>query len=318
MQTDHEQMIKVVLIHHFHMPPTWIKRKSIGISNEVYEAYLDNKSVIIRLSSHNRFLMGTHDHTPKFKALGIPVADILAEDYSQTVIPLSYQILTKIEGEDLGEVIGTLSDNDLKSLAKEIALIFHKVKTIPSSNAFGLIWGGEDNELSSSWAERMAIWIEDSKERGRKTGIMDAEMAFIADELYKRYEAYFNSIKPTTYYGDISSKNVMIHNKSFSGLVDLDGLTQGDPLEAIGRINLSWYGTRHGKFYTQALMDELELSLEERKIVTMYSLLNQISWACDNGIEYNQNTQSNVDKTKEVLDKKILKALSCELDIISK
>jgi aminoglycoside phosphotransferase (APT) family kinase protein len=127
---------------------------------------------------------------------------------------------------------------------------------------------------------------------------MDEEMVGIADNLYKCYQAYFSSIKPTTYYGDICSKNVMIHQGVFSGLVDLDGLTQGDPLEAIGRIKLSWLGTRHGEIYSTAIMDELGLNQEQRNLVTMYALLNQISWACENGIQFNQNTKAVIDKEK--------------------
>lgn len=257
--------------------------------------------------------MGTHDHIPKFKALGITVPDVLVEDYSKKLIPLCYQILSKIEGQDLGQVIDTLSDCQLKALAKEIATIFNKVKTIPSSDKFGVIWGGGDDELSDSWSERMKIWLEESKERGLSTGVMDEEMKLLADSLFPRYQVYYDTVKPVTYYGDISSKNVMIYQGAFSGLVDLDGLTQGDPLEAIGRIKLSWYGTRHGDVYAEAIMDELTLNKEQRDIVTMYALLNQISWACENGIQFNLNTQSKVNKEKALLDKEIIKKLASEL-----
>jgi hypothetical protein len=71
--------------------------------------------------AHDRFLMGSHDHIPKFKALDIRVPDILAEDYSKNLIPFSYQVLSKIDGEDLGQVIETLSDQQLQNLAKEVA-----------------------------------------------------------------------------------------------------------------------------------------------------------------------------------------------------
>jgi hypothetical protein len=77
-----------------------------------------------------------------------------------------YIYAQKIEGEDLGQVIETLSERQLKDLAKEIANIFSKVKTIPSSDKFGVIWGGGDDEISDTWTERMEIWIEESKERG--------------------------------------------------------------------------------------------------------------------------------------------------------
>lgn len=312
-EQTHEKMIQLVIASCFGQKPKYIDRIVIGICNEVYRVGLEEAEVIVRLSPHDRFLMGTHDHIPKFKALGIQVPDILAEDYSKILIPFSYQVLSKIEGEDLGQVIEKLSDRQLKDLAKEIAEIFNKVKMIPSSDKFGVIWGGGDDEISDTWTERMKIWIEESKERGLSTGVMDDEIAAIAENLYERFQAYFASIKPTTYYGDICSKNVMINNGVFSGLVDLDGLTQGDPLEAIARIKLSWYGTRYGDIYSTAIMDELGLDQEQRSLVTVYALLNQISWACENGIQFNQNTKAEVDEQKKRRDQALIKRLAAEL-----
>lgn len=310
---SHEEMINVIIFSHFRHSPKFIRRITIGICKEVYEVGLKDRIVIARLSPYDRFLMGSHDHIPKFKALGIKVPNILAEDYSKNQIPLSYQIQSKIDGYDLGEVIETLSDKQLKTLGKEVAHIFNKVKTIPSSNKFGVIWGGRDDEVSDTWTERMYIWIEESKERGLKTGVMDSKIEEIANILYARYKSYFSNVIPTTYYGDICSKNIMIQNGIFNGLVDLDGLTQGDPLEAIGRIQLSWYGTRYGELYTNAIMDELGLDHEQRGLVTMYALLNKISWACENGVQFNQNTKSEVDLEKATIDKAMIRILADKL-----
>ena len=310
----HEAMIHLITEARFNQTPQYIDRIAIGICNEVYRVGLKEREVIARLSPYDRFLMGSHDHIPKFKALGILVPDILAEDYSKNLVPFSYQVLSKIDGEDLGQVIETLSDQQLQNLAKEVANIFEKVRTIPSTDKFGVICGGDD-EISDTWTERMEIWVEESKQRGLSTGVMNDEIAEIAENLYKRYQSYFSSIKPTTYYGDICSKNIMISNGVFSGLVDLDGLTQGDPLEAIGRIKLSWYDTRHGDIYSTAIMDELGLNQEQRHLATMYALLNQISWACENGIQFNQNTKAEVDEDKKCRDCLIIKKLASDLGI---
>jgi aminoglycoside phosphotransferase (APT) family kinase protein len=313
---SHEEMINKVIMFHFKQLPTFISRITIGICNEVYGVGLNDRKVIIRLSSVDKYLMGSHDHIPRFKKLGIKVPDILFEDYSKTLIPLSYQIQSKIEGTDLGNVIETLTDDELRTLAKEIASIFNKVKTIPSSKEYGVIWGGGDNETSATWTERMKIWIEESKERGMKTGVMDKHMALLTDKLYTEYKPYFDSVKPITYYGDICSKNVMIKNGRFNGLVDLDGLTQGDPLEAVGRITLSWYGTHHGDVYANAVMDEMGLTEQERKIVLVYALLNKISWTCENGIQFNQNTQAIVDKEKMKKDQAMIKVIAAKLNLM--
>ena len=208
-------MINKVITFHFNQTPAFIRRIAIGICNEVYDVGLNDREVIIRLSPYDKYLMGSHDHIPRFKELGIKVPDILFENYSKILIPLSYQIQNKIEGMDLGNVIETLTDEQLRTLAKEIASIFHKVKTIPSSKEYGVIWGGGDNETSNTWTERMKIWIEVSNERGKKTGVMDDKMSSLAKKLYTEYKSYFDSVKPVTYYGDICSKNVMIDNGKF-------------------------------------------------------------------------------------------------------
>lgn len=55
-----------------------------------------------------------------------------------------------------------------------------------------------------------------------------------------------------------------------------------------------------------AVMDELGLAEKERKLVLMYALLNKISWICENGIQFNQNT-------KPIVDKEVLNKLAFEL-----
>ena len=306
-------MINIIVNHHFEELPKKISRITIGICNEVYRIALNDRDVIIRLNSTDKYLRGSEVHIPEFKDLGIKVPDILASDYSQTRIPLCYQIQNKIKGNDLGIVIESLSHTKLLGLAREIATIFLKVKTLPVTNQFGVIWGG-DNDVSDSWSERMKLWIKESIERGRLTGVINQQIEDIATDLYRDYKAYFDSIKPTMYYGDICSKNVMIHQGFFSGLVDLDGLTQGDPLEALSRIKLSWYGTSQGEFYYNALINELHLNGAEQRLVIVYALLNQLSWMCENGIQFNQNTKPLVNWEKAEIDKKILQQLVSSLN----
>ncbi len=317
-EQTHKKAVHTIILNYFGEIPTFIRRMTIGICNEVYDVGLNEKEVIVRLSPDKKYLMGSHDHIPQLKSLGIKVPDILEEDYTQTEVPICYQIQNKIEGKDLGQVIDNFSDAQLKDLAKEIASIFKKVQTLPTTEKYGVVWGGGDNDLSDSWTQRMKIWIEESKERGKKTCVMDEQLSQLADNLYQENKAYFDSVKPVMYYGDICSKNVMIKEGAFNGLVDLDGLTQGDPLEAIGRIKLSWFGTHHGEVYTNAVMDELGLDDAQRARVTLYALLNVISWTCENGIQFNQNTKPIVDKEKERKDKSIIKKLVEEYSRLKK
>ncbi len=106
-EQSYEAMIHLITEERFNQVPQYIDR--IGICNEAYRVGLKEREVIDRLSPHDRFLIGSHDHIPKFRALGIRVPYILAEDYSKNLIPFSYQVLSRIDGEDLGQVIETIS-----------------------------------------------------------------------------------------------------------------------------------------------------------------------------------------------------------------
>ena len=310
---SHEEMISKITLSNFKETPKEIKRIAIGICNEVYLVKLSEKEIIVRLSMEDYFLKGSHCHIPMFRKLGISVPEILAEDYSKIEIPYAYQFLSKIAGKDIGDVIADLSDEQLKNIAVEVSNIFDKTRTIPSSEKFGLVWG-DFTEFSDTWTERMKIWIEETIERGKKTGIINDDLQAILKNLLAENKDYFDKVRPITYLGDISSKNVMINDGVFAGVVDLDGLTQGDPLEAIGRIEASWFGTHYGDFYTEEIMKMQKLDLNPRKIVMVYALINRISWACENGIQFNENTKAVVDKEKEKNDKKIIMALHEKLE----
>ncbi len=300
---------------HFGEVPKSINRMAIGICNEVYNVVLSDKEVIVRLSLLDRFLKGSHHNIPLLKERGILVPEILAEDYSRKDISHAYQFLTKLKGRDIGLVIEGLSDTQLISIAKEISVVFDKVKTIPANDKFGLVYG-DFTEFSDSWTERMHIWIDETIERGASTGILDKTLEVVLTDLYKNYESYFDQVKPITYLDDICSKNVMIDNGVFVGLVDLDGLAQGDPLEAIGRIKASWPGTHYGEVYVNAIMDAQGLNAQQREMVLVYALLNRISWASENGIKFNENTTGVVDHERATRDRKAIDTLLEEYEQI--
>jgi len=307
----HEKMISLVVLKHFGEMPKAVERITTGICNEVYSITLSNKEVIARLSPVDRFLKGSHYHIPMLKELGLVVPEILAEDYSKADIPYSYQFLSKLKGVDIGQVMEDLTDEHLKLIAKEISFAFDQTKTLPTSDKFGVVWG-DFTEFSDSWTERMKIWIEETIERGAKTGTIGEDLKLVLENLFNKYQNYFSQIKPVTYLSDICSKNVMVDNGKFTGFVDLDGLTQGDPLEAIGRIKASWPGTHQGEVYTNAIMDEQNLNKQQREMVLAYALLNRIAWSSENGIQFNQNTNSIVDVERATRDKKAIDKLLAE------
>ena len=312
MSNDHRHEIEKIIRREFDLAVDSVERMSNGICNEVYRVRAGELDCIVRLKREARYMYGSHDHIPIFRAAGINVPEILAEDYSHTFSPFAYQVLTVISGRDINDVIHTLDHDQLKAIAARISHVFDALKDVPNNGKFGVLWGDEA-DLVDSWTDDVANETDKVFRWGTRTGVLDERLATILEWINREYRSYFDGIKPVTYYGDICAKNVMIDDGKFSGLVDLDALAQGEPLEAVGRIKASWYGTPNGTVYADAVMDHQQLGRDERRIVTMYALLNRTFWTMENGIQFNQNTSPHVDRQREKADKSIVEALYGEL-----
>ena len=311
-ETTHQDLISKIAQKEFGIEPSSITRMTTGICNEVYSVAIGEREYIFRLKDEPRYMFGSHNHIPLFRSKGIKVPEILAEDYSKSWLPVAFQIQNKLPGRDIGEVIETLNDDELRSIGAEVANVFRQLSTVPNNGKFGVLWG-DDKDLVDSWSAEVARVTGVVIGWGKASGVLDEKLEKVLAYVNSEYKSYFDRIRPYTYFGDLSSKNVMIHEGRFAGLVDLDSLAQGDPLEAIGRIKASWYGTHSGEVYSNAVMDSLGLPEPQRKIVTMYALLNRAFWTLENGVQFNQNTSRKVDRDREAQDKLVVDQLLAEL-----
>ncbi len=311
MNTDHLELVKSIIIKETKQEPIEIKRMVIGICNEVYSVAIPSRKVIVRMNTEAKQLNGTERNIKLLSSLGIKVPEIIASDYSKGDCPMAYQVLSFIEGQDLGQVIESMTDEQLIDLAKEIANIFNKLATIPTNGRFGWV-GADESELVDSWAEIMKQ--DKIEERNNQTGIVGDELVAKEKDLYEKYKPYLNAVKSTLYCDDISSKNVIIHEGKFAGLIDLDTVIYGDPLEAVGAIKTCWYGTHHGEVYTNAVEQELGLNEEQKNIVTVYALFNRILWLSEKGVKFNENTSTDIDEEAVKNDREVIKQLFLEVE----
>lgn len=311
MSSDHLEIVKKIITKEFQEEPLTVERMVTGIRNEVYKINLSSRIVIIRMNVDEVELKGTEKHIALFSSLGVKVPEILASDYSKKDFSFGYQILSYIEGKDLGLVIESMSDEQLRNLAKEVATIFNKLSVIPTNGKFGWV-GFDERRLVDSWAEIMKQ--DKIEERNNQTGVVGIELVNKEKELYEKYKPYFNGVKSTLYFDDMSSKNILINDGKFAGIVDLDDVMYGDPLETVGSIKASWYGTHYGEVYTKAVEDELNLTEEQRKMVTVYALFNRILWLSEKGIKFNENTTTEIDQQAVKKDKEIIAKLFLEVE----
>ena len=60
-------------------------------------------------------------------------------------------------------------------------------------------------------------------------------------------------------------------------------------------------------------MEAAGLDAGQRKLATMYALLNRVYWTCENGVQFNSNTTAQVDWAANRETRKIVRGLFEEL-----
>ncbi len=286
--------VKTIVLHSMKMQPRSIKRITIGLDNEVYSFRANNKSYIVRINAKDS-LKGSEKYIPIFRSLKIKVPKIIASDYSKTTVPYNWQIMTKLDGQDLKYAISKLNHNEISKIAKEIARIVKKLLKLPTNGKFGSV-GLDDNDLKSSQKDKVIDMLREIKRRNATTGIVKKKYIDLFEHLIDEHTSYFENVKSQFYFDDINYKNVMIYNGKFNGLVDLDYIAYGDYLESIGRIMANGFGKDNGDYYTNAVMDELHLNANKRKIVMLWAILHRIFWLSEEGIQFNQNTSTKINR----------------------
>ncbi|MEM7372373.1 MAG: aminoglycoside phosphotransferase family protein [Bacteroidota bacterium] len=282
--------------------PLEISRKTIGLCNEVYELTYESESFILRMNKAKEWIYGTHQFLPIFKELHINTPDIVAADYSKTAFPFCYQIQTKLQGQDLGLVIDSLSPANLKAIAADISNIFDKFSSLPPKEDFGGL-SGMNEEKVGNLLEVISNQRRGILERNETSNVLGREIIAILNELIHDYKEYFSTAQPKLYYDDISAKNVMIHNGRFVGLVDLDFLRKGDYLEALGAIMACWHGEEYGDIYLNEIIALQGLNEYQQNIIKVYAILHLMMWTTEEGIKFNSNSSGtinweNVEKKK--------------------
>ncbi|MBX2815650.1 MAG: aminoglycoside phosphotransferase family protein [Saprospiraceae bacterium] len=289
---------------YFKSAPREILHKTIGLCNEVYELRFDASACILRMNAQKDQIYGTHLHLPLFQQLQIRTPEIIAEDYSKVDFPFCYQVQTKLEGQDLGLVIDGLEDGQLTAIAESVSTVLRKFNALPKDATF-LKQKGLPYSFDVDIWKRVVERKNNLTETNQKVGILNEEVLNIYDAIIDDHQEYFRQVKPGLFYDDINYKNVMVHEGRFNGIVDLDFLSIGDYVDAIGAMQACWFGQEAGGFYVSEMVRLLQLTPKEAEMVHVYAILHLILWSMEEGRQFNSNSSAEINwgKVREKRDK---------------
>ena len=287
---------KKILNDELDIEPIELTRFLTGYCHSVYYVKGESGEYVLRLTGKENaeYYFGALKWLPKLAELEIPVPKILEHGQYEDVF---YTLISYIPGKDLGEIYHELSGIQKREIAKELSMIQAKAEKLPTTDTGFYGYTDLHNSSHTTWIEYLKSSINRSRERIKKNGVLKTN---VCDEVLKvmyRFEDYFSKVSPTAFLEDITTKNVLIHDGKLSGIVDTDEMCYGDKFFVVGLTNMSLLSMKADTDYIDYWLDELNADEEQRKAVTLYTLLFCIDFMAEQGmrfdngvaVEYNQN-----------------------------
>lgn len=283
------QQIEVLISETLNEKPLLVNRMTLSHSGStIYDVELASGSVILRLDEKNwGRLTHTAHNIAVLTELGLPVPRMLAVDLTRTRFPCPYIVLEKIPGRDLLYELDSMTHPQITRLAQQIVSCQRKVATLPPATGFGYVSIGEPG-YKTSWREM--LHCEESVESIPRKDTLYSNLYYRAIRQAFRLEPYFKTVTPLCFLYDHTTLNVMILNGEFQGLIDFDDVCYGDPLFMIGLTAgcvLYDVGVKE-LFYVEELSRFWNLNDEQKRAVTLYSVLRSLSFlhmSIDEGAE---------------------------------
>ncbi len=255
--------------------PKNITRCAVGHGNYVYIVELADRKVVVRCSEEIGAYKDTIYWLEKLETIDIPVPRVLGKG---TFEGYEYLILTYFEGQDIGLVYTKLTDEEKREIAKTVVEIQNRVSALMLE------------DIPADWSWKVS-YVEDRLNRAKERiiangcyfepGKVDRLM-----EVSKKPELaeYFETIKPTPYLDDISTKNLLIHEGRVSGVIDIDWMGVGDKLTYAAMTKMALLNMGCDTDYVTYLLNEMQLTEIEKKAFAFYTLLYCVDFMGERGM----------------------------------
>jgi aminoglycoside phosphotransferase (APT) family kinase protein len=232
---------------------TEVRRFPTGGSSYVFECTHSSGAVVARLARAGEPLDSTVGWHRRLEALGVPVPKLLGHGDE----PFPHLLLTRLAGSDLGEVVGSLSTDELAAIAADVADAQRRVGTLPPLPGYGYARSYEDDTLPPSWSGVLDRLLQRSRDRVTRTEAFDPALIDLVASAIERRRPELDRIAPTPFLDDTTTRNVIVHEGALSGIVDYDYVASGDRrfVAALTKVALVAHG--HETTYAELLLDAL-------------------------------------------------------------
>ncbi|MBJ7609024.1 MAG: aminoglycoside phosphotransferase family protein [Candidatus Dormibacteraeota bacterium] len=241
----------------------------LGHRSLSYTAQQGDQTVIVRINTQPARFASTVKNLEVLRELGILVPKVLAEDLSCSHHPFAYMILRAIPGTDLRFALPTMSNQEQRLVAAQVMDFERRVCKLPEGQGYGYAGVGE-TPPHRSWREAIAFG---AFSQGYAPDAVDAELMERAMEAVEHLAPYLDSIRPTCFLDDLTTKNVIVDHGALCGVVDFDVVCYGDPLFQIGltQTAVGFDLPDSCMSYVEHLCTAADVTQDQRRVIHLYA-----------------------------------------------
>lgn len=267
-----EEIAKAIWLKERKRQPSKINRFPSGSCNFVFLIEDEGQRYTLRITPKENIevLSGSLYWINHFRDTNLPIPKILRSDLDHDP---PYAITNYIEGEELGKVYTSLSEKQKSNIAKSVAKAQRTISELGLGIGFGHLNSYHDPKAKTTWEAVVIGHLERSRSWLLQTKAFEATYVDRVLKLLSNYSQYFAKVKPTPFFDDATTKNVIVRNGNFAGIIDLDWICFGDRLYTIALTRMSLLFSLSSLSYIDYLAIEEGITAEQERVLDFYTLV---------------------------------------------
>jgi aminoglycoside phosphotransferase (APT) family kinase protein len=278
-----------------------IHRFPTGLANWVYDVVTtDGEPLVVRLTRpalQDSFAGALTWYEP-LMARGVPLPALRYSELNETIHGFPVMILDRLPGVDLGEAYPTLTSPQKRAIADRIIAIQEAVAAMPLGTGFGYAKAPNDPSLHQDWESVLRFHLSRSRQRIVQAGVVPHEAVGQVEALLADHHTYLETVKPTCFLDDTTTKNVLVHQGEPTGIVDVDGVAYGDPLYVLALTRMALLSAGYDTEYTDYWAMQLNLSEERLRALHLYTAIFCADFLSEVGQRFNKDAPEPVDTAR--------------------
>lgn len=271
-----------------------VERMPTGAANWVYDVRCAGGArVVVRiLRARADCAAGVH-WSRTLRPLGVPLPEMLAHHVGSGEGERSWMVLERLPGTDLEHVYRSLDTAQKRAILDHVLRAQSLVHDLPRATGFGFTKGMEPPPADDTWVDVLTENLETSRRRIERAAVVSSD---IVDRVLDRVRAQdFQDVRPIAFLDDTTTRNVLVHDGAFTGIVDVDGLCYGDPWVVTAPTRMALLSRAAPTDYTNAWLDRLRPLGATQRRLDLYAAIFGVNFLGELGEQFNQDAAPAID-----------------------